>query len=101
MNTQHDVPAAALPSTVWCHDEPVVPLHRSVAEWRSIVMDAYATLPTLNLTRPQAERLWGMAPSTCGYVLDSLVQAGLLVRTAAGQYCRTDNVQPDAALLTI
>lgn len=92
--------AVAVPASIaWCHDAPAAPLTRSVAEWRSIVLDAYATLPTLNITRPQGERLWGMDPSTCGYVLDSLVEAGMLVRTANGQYCRIDHVRPDASLV--
>jgi hypothetical protein len=65
-----------------------------VPEWRSVVMGAYATQPTLSVTCPQGQRLWGMDASTCGYVLDSLVDAGLLTRTTAGQYCRADYIRP-------
>ena len=72
----------------------MAPLRRSVPEWRTVVMDAYARQPTLSLTHAQGQRLWGMDASTCGYVLDSLVDAGLLSRTTAGQYCRVDYIRP-------
>lgn len=90
-----DAPVASSSSTVWWHEEPMAPLHRSVPEWRSIVMDAYAMLPTLSVTRPQGQRLWGMDSSTCGYVLDGLVDAGMLIRTTNGQYCRMGYIPPD------
>ena len=58
--------APGSPTTIeWWRDEPVTPLDRSVAEWRSVVMDAYAMLPTLCITRAQGQRLWGMSPTTC------------------------------------
>lgn len=72
----------------------MAPLRRSVPEWRSVVMGAYALQPTLIVTCPQGQRLWGMDASTCGYVLDSLVDAGLLTRTTGGQYCRADYIRP-------
>ena len=33
--------SAAAPTTIWWDEEVVTPLPRTVAEWRSIVMDAY------------------------------------------------------------
>lgn len=72
----------------------MVPLRRSVPEWRTIVMDAYATQPALSLTHAQGQRLWGMDAPTCGYVLDGLVSAGMLARTSAGQYCHIDYIRP-------
>lgn len=97
----HDSGVAVPSATVWCHDEPTAPLTRSVLEWRSVVIDAYAALPTLNVTRAQGMRLWGMDPSTCRSVLDSLVEDGMLVRTANGQYWRVDHVRADASLVDI
>lgn len=79
----------------------VVSLRRTVPEWRDIVLEAYAVQPTLTLTAPQGQRLWGMDPSTCGYVLDGLVEAGVLARTSAGQYCRADYVRPIDAVFTM
>jgi len=75
----------------------MAPLLRSVPEWRSLVMDAYARQPTLSVTGPQGQRLWGMDPSTCRCVLDGLVDGGVLVRTASGQYCRIDHIPEDPA----
>ena len=86
--------SASVPTTIWWDEEVVTPLPRTVAEWRSIVMNAYVTLPTLSLTVPQAQRLWAMDPRTCLYVLDSLVLGGLLTRTSGDQYCRADYVGP-------
>ncbi len=59
-----------------------------------MVTAAYAQQPTLRVTTQQAQRLWSLDRPTCGYLLDSLVSAGLLSRTSAGQYCRADYVNP-------
>jgi hypothetical protein len=85
---------AGPPTTIWYKDEPLAPLRPSIPEWRSVVMAAYTRQPTLSLTMPQGQRLWSMDSSTCGYVLDSLVSAGMLSRTSAGQYCRADYIGP-------
>ena len=82
----------APPSTACWDEDTVPPLRRSLAEWRSIVLDAYALQPTLSLTTRQGQRLWGMDAPTCRHVLDGLVDAGVLARTADGQYCRLDYV---------
>ena len=73
-------------------DEDTAPLHRGFRDWRSIVLDAYVLQPTLSLTTRQGQRLWGMDAPTCTYVLDSLVDARVLARTAEGQYCRPEFV---------
>ena len=72
--------------------DPVPLLQRSVVDWRSIVLDAYAVQPTLSLTARQAQRLWGMDAPTCRQVLDGLVDAGVLTRTVDERYCRLDYV---------
>jgi len=84
--------AEASPVTTWWDEDTILPLRRSVAEWRSIVLDAYVVQPTLSLTTQQGQRLWGMDAPTCTYVLDSLVDARVLARTAEGQYCRPEFV---------
>jgi hypothetical protein len=48
----------------------------------------YVELPGLNLTAAQAARLWGLSHTTCGLVLMTLVQSGILKRTAGGTYIR-------------
>ena len=48
----------------------------------------YRELPGLSVTARQAERLWGLASTTCEFVLMVLVQRGILKRTARGTYVR-------------
>jgi hypothetical protein len=48
----------------------------------------YLEMPGLSLTAPQAERLWGLDGTTCSFVLMTLVQRGILRRTASGTYVR-------------
>ena len=81
----------ALPSSHWDEDT-VPPRYRSLRDWRTIVLDAYAVQPTLSLTARQGQRLWGMDAQTCRYVLDGLVDAGVLTRTVDEQYCRVEYV---------
>jgi len=42
------------------------------------VRDDFTEMPTLELTVPQAVRLWHMGMDDCRYVLDALVDAGFL-----------------------
>jgi hypothetical protein len=48
----------------------------------------YREMPRLSVTARQAERLWGLDSTTCGFVLTTLMQRGLLRRTASGTYVR-------------
>jgi hypothetical protein len=50
----------------------------------------YIELPGLSLTRPQAQRLWGLDPDTCDALLDTAVETKFLRRTSHGLYVRTD-----------
>jgi hypothetical protein len=56
-------------------------LHRIRAE--------YLEMPGLRLTRPQAQRLWGLDDMTCGRLLDVLVDLKFLARRPDGQFIRT------------
>ena len=42
------------------------------------VRDDFTEMPTLELTVPQAVRLWHMGVDDCRFVLDALVDAGFL-----------------------
>ena len=46
--------------------------------------------PGLQLTKAQAQRLWGLNASTCDRILDALEQAQFLKRTRANRYVRAD-----------
>jgi hypothetical protein len=48
----------------------------------------YREMPGLSVTALQAERLWGLDTTTCGFVLMTLVERRVLKRTASGRYVR-------------
>ena len=48
----------------------------------------YRELPALSVTAPQAQRLWGLDSTTCTFVLTTLIERGVLKRTASGTYVR-------------
>lgn len=41
-------------------------------------------MPGLQLTPPQAQRLWGLDAAVCRYVIDALVEASFLRWTPSG-----------------
>lgn len=48
----------------------------------------FLEMPGLRLTRPQAQRLWGLDESTCAELLDFLVDVKFLARLPGGSYGR-------------
>ena len=48
----------------------------------------YREMPDLSLTMSQAERLWGLDRGTCGYVLTTLIELGVLKQTRMGTFLR-------------
>jgi len=48
----------------------------------------YLEMPGLRLTRPQAQRLWGLDAETCLQVLEFLTSERFLDRGANGTYAR-------------
>jgi hypothetical protein len=48
----------------------------------------YLEMPGLRLTRPQAQRLWGLDELTCAQLLDSLAEEQFLLRRDDGRYSR-------------
>ena len=53
------------------------------------VRDEYRDMPELKLTKPQAMRLFGVAPSVCAAVLRALVMENFLSRTGEGEFVRS------------
>ena len=53
------------------------------------VRDEYREMPQLKLTKPQATRLFGVAPSVCAAVLRALVMENFLSRTGEGEFVRS------------
>ena len=58
----------------------------SVSELLRVVQAEYLEIPGLHLTKPQAQRLWGLDPFTCDALLDALVAAQFLRCTHRGAY---------------
>ena len=55
-----------------------------------MILGTYREMPGLALSLSQAARLFGLREQTCGIVLDDLVAAHLLRRTADGEYVATN-----------
>lgn len=50
----------------------------------------FLEMPGLQLTMPQAARLWGLDVSACEQVVEVLVQSAFLRRTGSGAVTRAD-----------
>ena len=48
----------------------------------------YREMPGMAITEAQAKRLWGLDATTCSFALMTLVQRGILRRTARGTFIR-------------
>jgi hypothetical protein len=49
----------------------------------------YREMPGMCVTAAQAQRLWGLDPTTCEFVLTTLVERRILRRTRRGLYVRS------------
>jgi hypothetical protein len=54
--------------------------------WMTVIKGEYKEMPGLQLTKPQAQRLWGLDASTCDVLLETLRAAGFLRVTPRGCY---------------
>ncbi len=59
---------------------------RSVVEWLDLIQAEYLEIPGLHLTRSQVRRLWSLDEHLCDALLDALVDARFLSRTAKNAY---------------
>jgi hypothetical protein len=55
------------------------------------VYGEFLEMPGLRLTPSQAQRLWGLDERTCRVLLDYLVDAKFLCRSAHGNYSRSSD----------
>ena len=53
------------------------------------VREQYREMPRLQLTKPQATRLFGVAPSVCAAMLRALVMENFLSRAEDGVFVRS------------
>jgi hypothetical protein len=52
------------------------------------VRSEYLEMPGLQLSVPQACKLWGLDAGTCGDLMEQLVRTKFLCRTRAGSFAR-------------
>lgn len=62
----------------------------TVADWVQLIRAEYLEIPGLNLTKKQAQQLWGFDPLMCDALLDTLVDVRFLRRTPNDAYVRAD-----------
>ena len=62
-----------------------------VREWLALIQAEYRESPGLRLTKPQAQRLWGLDAETCDTLLSVLETAKFLRRTPTNAYVRADS----------
>jgi hypothetical protein len=51
-----------------------------------VIQAEYLEMPGLHLTKPQAQRLWGLDATTCSAILDVLVASQFLRRNHRDAY---------------
>lgn len=68
----------------------LVAAQTTLADWLHLIRAEYLEIPGLQLTKKQAERLWGLDSITCDAALDALVDVKFLRRTRHGGYARAD-----------
>jgi DNA-binding IclR family transcriptional regulator len=53
------------------------------------VREEYREMPNLRLTPSEAQRLFGLEPSVCAEILETLVKENFLSRTGEGVFVRS------------
>ncbi len=61
-----------------------------IADWLNLIRAEYLEIPGLRLTKPQAQRLWGLDDVTLEALLTALVDIKFLKRTRQDVYVRAD-----------
>jgi hypothetical protein len=57
-----------------------------VTRWLELIQAEYREMPDLSLSKTQMQRLWGLDPFVCDALVEALVAARVLRRTANGNY---------------
>jgi hypothetical protein len=55
------------------------------------VQGEFLEMPGLRLTRPQAQKLWGLDQALCEALLGALIDANFLFRTRDGAFMRVES----------
>ncbi len=62
----------------------------TVTDWLNLIRAEYLEIPGLRLTKPQAQRLWGLDDVTSEALLTALIDVKFLKRTRQDVYMRAD-----------
>ena len=62
----------------------------TMTDWLELVRAEYLEIPGLQLTKPQAQRLWELDPVMCDAVLAALIDVKFLRRTRSDTYVRAN-----------
>jgi hypothetical protein len=57
-----------------------------VTRWLGLIQAEYREMPDLRLNKSQMQRLWGFDAFVCDALVDALIAAHVLKRTACGRY---------------
>ena len=57
-----------------------------VKGWLELIQAEYREMPDLSLNKSQMQRLWGFDAFICDALVDALLAAGVLRKTANGSY---------------
>ena len=60
--------------------------HPGITRWLELIQAEYREMPDLSLNKWQMQRLWGFDAFVCDALVDALVRAGVLRKTASGHY---------------
>lgn len=60
--------------------------HPGITRWLELIQAEYREMPDLSLNKWQMQRLWGFDAFVCDALVDALVRAGVLRKTANGHY---------------
>ncbi len=61
-----------------------------ITDWLTLIRAEYLEVPGLRLTLREAERFWGLDSHRCKSLLEALVAASFLTRSAEGKYMRAE-----------
>jgi len=62
----------------------------AIVDWTQLVRAEFLEVPGLELTRDQAQRMWGLDRAACDQLLAALVESRFLRRTRDNRYLLAD-----------
>lgn len=79
-----------VPATGYPQKANMLSAEATIPDWLRLIRAEYLEIPDLHLTKPEAERLWGLDAVTSEALLSALLDVKFLKRTRHGAYVRAD-----------